>query len=133
MSSTMAKTSRLSLALPIACLGLAFGSAGSTYAQQAPSTSGCASGPTYQAQKTQGLPPSVRDRAQQADQEQASGPTYQAQKTQGLPPSVRDRAQQADQEQASGPTYQAQKTQGLPPSVRDRAQQATAGVNPPCG
>ncbi len=133
MSSATVRWSRLRLALPIACLGLALGSAGGAYAQQAPSSSGCASGPTYQAQKTQGLPPSVQDRAQRADQEQASGPTYQAQKTQGLPPSVQDRAQRADQEQASGLTYQAQKTQGLPPSVHDRAQQAAATVNPPCG
>ena len=66
MSPTAVKTSRLSLALPIACLGLALGLAGPAHAQQVPSTNGCASGPTHQAQQTQGLPPSVQDRAQQA-------------------------------------------------------------------
>jgi hypothetical protein len=95
MTLAILKTSRLSLVLPIACLGLALGAASSAYAQQASSANGCPSGATSQAQKAQGLPPSVRDRAQQADQEQFSGPSYQAQKTQGLPPSVRDRAQQA--------------------------------------
>ena len=67
MGSTVVKTSRLGLALPVACLGLALGLAGPTHAQQAPSTSGCASGPTHQAQQTQGLPPSVQDRAQRAE------------------------------------------------------------------
>jgi hypothetical protein len=133
MSSTTAKTFRLGLALPIACLGLAIGSAGSVYAQQASGPNGCASGTSYQAQKTQGLPPSVQDRAQRSDQEQLGGSAFQAQKTQGLPPSVQDRAQRADQEQLGGSSLQAQKTQGLPPSVQDRAQRAAADVNPPCG
>ena len=66
MSSTTAKTFRLSLAVPIACLGLALGSAGSVYAQQAPNGNGCARGTSYQAQKTQGLPPAAQDRAQRA-------------------------------------------------------------------
>ena len=117
MSSTTAKTFRLGLAVPIACLGLALGSAGSVYAQNASHGNGCASGANYQAQKTQGLPPSVQDRSQRADQEQLGTSTFQAQKTQGLPPSV----------------YQAQKTQGLPPSVQDRAQRARASTNAPCG
>ena len=66
MSPTAVKTPRLGLALPVACLGLALGLAGPTHAQQTPSTNGCASGPTHQAQQTQGLPPSVQDRAQRA-------------------------------------------------------------------
>jgi hypothetical protein len=95
MSSTAVKTPRLSLALPVACLGLALGFAGPTHAQQAPSTNGCASGPTHQAQQTQGLPPSVQDRAQKADQDQLGTSSLQAQKTQGLPPAAQDRAQRA--------------------------------------
>ena len=66
MSSTAVKTSRLGLVLPVACLGLALGFAGPTHAQQAPGATGCPSGPTPQAQQTQGLPPSVQDRAQRA-------------------------------------------------------------------
>ena len=66
MGLTAVKTSRLGLALSIACLGLALGFVGPTHAQQAPSTSGCASGPTHQTQQTQALPPSVQDRAQRA-------------------------------------------------------------------
>jgi hypothetical protein len=66
MVSTIANASRLGLVLPVACLGLALGFAGPTHAQQASGTNGCASGTTYQAQKTQGLPPSVQDRAQRA-------------------------------------------------------------------
>jgi len=104
MRSTTAKTFRLGLALPVA-LGLAIGSAGAVYAQQASASNGCASGANYQAQKTQGLPPSVQDRAQRADQEQLGNTT----------------------------SLQAQKTQGLPPSVQDRAQRASTDVNPPCG
>ncbi len=113
MSSAMAKMSRLSAVLPTVGLGLALGCAGSAYAQQAPSANGC----TNQAQKTQGLPPSVSDRAQQANSEQLGQNIGQAQKTQGLPPSV----------------TQAQKAQGLPPSVHDRAQQAAASTSGPCG
>ncbi|MBV9775455.1 MAG: hypothetical protein JO143_00255 [Acetobacteraceae bacterium] len=160
MSSTTAKTFRLGLAVPIACLGLALGSAGSVYAQQAHDGTGCARGTSYQAQKTQGLPPSVQDRAQRTDQDQLGTSTfpaqrtqglppseYQAQKTQGLPPSVQDRAQKAqglppsvqdraqkaDQDQLGTSTFQAQKTQGLPPAAQDRAQRASADVNGPCG
>jgi hypothetical protein len=147
MSSTTAKTFRLGLAVPIACLGLALGSAGSVYAQQGANGNGCARGTSYQAQKTQGLPPSVQDRAQRTDQDQLGTSTFPAQRTQGLPPSVQDRAQKAqglppsvqdraqkaDQDQLGTSTFQAQRTQGLPPSEQDRAQRASADVNGPCG
>ena len=78
MTSTTAKMSRLGLTLPIACLGLALGFAGTTRAQQDPSTAGCAQ-KSDQDQYSSGS----HMAAQQADQEQAAGPSYKAQKTAG--------------------------------------------------